>query len=100
MELQGRKLVVGLQGDDVNFLQNELQRTEVLDCPAAEVNASSFEEETYDAVGSFQAKSGLPVTNTLEQATADKIQAGECAPARDDLRHVEEAEVGLTPQLT
>jgi len=74
MKLQGRNLSSGMHGDEMKLLQRELQQLGY-PVPTAEIASASFGANTYDAVCSFQAKNGLPITNIVDRATADKINA-------------------------
>jgi hypothetical protein len=69
MILQGRNLTQGLTGPDVSDLQAELaQLTYII--PTTEQQASQFGTGTLVAVQAFQTAQNLPVTGTVDEATA------------------------------
>lgn len=74
MKLQGRDLSHGLQGDDVKLLQSELLQLGFA-IPATEVASATFGRATFDAVGSFQAKNRLAITNTVDPVMANSMSA-------------------------
>lgn len=74
MKLQGRNISSGMQGDDVKLLQAELQQLGYA-VPTTELASAVFGAGTYDAVGSFQSKNELPVTNMVDATTGGKITA-------------------------
>jgi peptidoglycan hydrolase-like protein with peptidoglycan-binding domain len=63
-----------MQGDDVKLLHAKLRQLGYA-VPTTEVATAVFGAGTYDAVASFQAKNGLPVTNVVDATTADNINA-------------------------
>src|SRR6266542_2095000 len=83
MELQGRNLSSGMQGDDVKLLQAELVRLGFV-IADSELQRATFAERTREAVQTFQKSSNLPVTGVVDAATAKamtaKVQATEPQP--------------------
>jgi Putative peptidoglycan binding domain len=69
MILQGRNLTQGLTGADVAALQTELTQL-AYTVPPTEQQTSQFGVGTLSAVQAFQAAQNLPVTGTVDTATA------------------------------
>lgn len=72
MKLQDRNLSIGMQGEDVKLLQEEL-RALGFDIPVAEARESFFQEGTQRAVKFFQEKFGLECTGVVDRRTAELI---------------------------
>ncbi len=72
MELQGRELTVGMQGDDVRLLHTEL-RILAFRIAESERADAAFGGSTTEAVGTFQGAEGLPVTGVVDKETAARI---------------------------
>jgi peptidoglycan hydrolase-like protein with peptidoglycan-binding domain len=72
MKLQDRNLSIGMQGADVELLQEELRALD-FDIPQAEMRESSFREGTQQAVKLFQERLGLERTGVADRRTAELI---------------------------
>ncbi len=74
MKLQGRELRAGLQGDDVNDLQDELVLLGF--SIAQDVRAARLfdDKATLGAVKQFQESHGLPATGVVDATTAELIR--------------------------
>jgi hypothetical protein len=84
MELQGRNLSTGLQGDDVKLLQTELQKLGY-ELPETERQRATFGEKTRDIVQAFQKSNNLATTGVVDAATAKLINAKLQQPASPTL---------------
>ena len=74
MNLQGRDLKRGMQGDDVALLQRELSLIGI-DVPVKERQRSSFGQGTLAAVSRFKKERGMPTTGVVDAQTALAISA-------------------------
>ena len=76
MELQGRNLSFGMQGDDVALLQRELGQLELdtAPIPESEIQGKQFDDGTHAAVVAFQRKFGIsPINGIVDAVTARAI---------------------------
>ena len=80
MQLQGRNLSEGMQGEDVALLHGELSRLRtagLLDVKfdPEEVAGQLFGTTTGEAVRTFQNRYGLEVTAIVDETTVERINA-------------------------
>jgi len=93
MQLQGRNLAPGLNGEDVQLLQQELSQLQGLPhLDPAEVGHMSFGRSTQAAVHVFQTRAGLPPNGIVDQATATAINAAVAASTTSVNGHVSHAD--------